>query len=418
MQKILHDNQGLLSWMPKMEKTTFDVSLVHFLLMFGYKMFSLFYPLYLVSVGISVMNVGSIYFLTYFVISVSCVVINFYIHKINPAKMAALGILGYGVFALMMLLSQNIFIFYLAQIVLGFSAAAWLVSLKFILMSSETENKTKSFAWFYAMPSYATAIAPAVGGAIIWKFGFQGVFFASLVIQFLNATYAFFCLRNNLDVSNYKKYKIVENKYSDQVKRYKEAFFILNGRKNVLLMLCFIFGALVLGGIYRAFFVLLLKDMSFSQDEIIKLTSALAFLYVPFSILVIKLMGKAHKQKIASIGMIAEGAASILLGVFYTALSVGAIFVLNILDSMGALALGSGKSAFFAKRLEKLREEASTIDSVMTTLGSALGGLLGGYAILFLGYRGTFFIAGILVFVAGIYSLSLKFGERKQKLLS
>ena len=39
-----------------MEKTTFDVSLVHFLLMFGYKLFSLYYPLFLISIGFSILN--------------------------------------------------------------------------------------------------------------------------------------------------------------------------------------------------------------------------------------------------------------------------------------------------------------------------------------------------------------------------
>jgi len=414
MPKIIHDNHGLLSWMPKMEQTTFDVSLVHFLLMFGYKIFSLFYPLYLVSVGISIVHIGNIYFLTYFIISISCFVINYYIHRVNPAKLAALGILGYGIFALMMLLSQDITVFYLAQIVLGISAAAWLVSLKFILMNSKPESQTKSFGWFYSMPSYATAIAPAVGGIIIWKFGFQGVFFASVVIQFLNAIYAYSRLRNNIDVLDFKNQKDdLKIREMSQLKRYREVFRLLDRRKNVLVMLSFIFGALILGGIYRAFFVLLLKDLSFSQEEVIKFTSALSFVYVPFSILVIKLMGKFHKTKIVSGGIVLEGIAAMALGTFYSALSMGALFALNILDSMGALALGSGKSAFFAKKLDGFKEEASTIDSIITTLGPALGGLLGGIAVSAWGYQKTFLLAGAVVSVLGVYSFFLRFKERE-----
>jgi len=414
MQKIMHDNQGLLSWLPKMEQTTFDVSLVHFLLMFGYKLFSLFYPLYLVSVGISIVHIGNIYFLTYFIISVSCFVINFYINRINPAKMAALGIFGYGVFALLMLLSQDIFIFYAAQVILGFSAAAWLVSLKYILMNAKTENHTSSFGWFYSMPTYATAIAPAVGGLIIWKFGFSGVFLASVLIQFLNAFYAYFKLRNNADVIKSREAKrLTPEENISQLKKYKEVFLILNARKNVLAMLFFIFGALILGGIYRAFFVLLLKDLSFSQDEVIRFVSMLSFIYVPFSILVIKLMEKMRKGRIATGGMILEGAVSVVLGTA-SFLSMGALFILNILDSMGALALGSGKSAFFAKKLENYKEEASTIDSVMTTLGPALGGFIGGISVAVVGYQKTFMLAGVIVFIMGVYSLSFKFGEKNK----
>jgi len=328
--------------------------------------------------------------------------------------MAALGIFGYGIFALLMLLSQNIFIFYAAQVILGFSAAAWLVSLKYILMNAKTENHTSSFGWFYSMPSYATAIAPAAGGLIIWKFGFSGVFFASVLIQFLNAIYAYFKLRNNADViSSRETKKLTPEENISQLKKYKEVFLILNARKNVLTMLFFIFGALILGGIYRAFFVLLLEDLSFSQEEIIRFMSLLSFVYVPFSILVIKLMDRIRKGRIASGGMVVEGAVSFLLGAS-SVLSVGAIIILNILDSMGALALGSGKSAFFAKKLKKYKEEASTIDSIMTTLGPALGGLLGGIAVSSWGYQKTFMLAGAVIFVAGFYSLFLKFEEKRK----
>jgi MFS family permease len=443
MLKMMGGSGAALLKVPELEKTTFDVSLVHFLLMFGYKLFSLYYPLYLISVGVSVLNVGNIYFLTYFIISISCFVINFYIHKINPAKTAALGVFGYGVFALLMLMSQNIFVFYTAQIILGISAAAWLVSLRFILMNSKTKSQTKSFGWFYSMPDYATAIAPAIGGLIILKFGFHGVFFASVLIQFFNAVYAYWRLRGNEDIANYNainspltptlspgergntgcsaqglggnndKNNFNNEKLLGQLKRYREVFRIMNDRKNVFAMLFFIFCALILGGIYRAFFVLFLKDLSFSQDDIIKFASAASFVYIPFSILVIKIMGKFHKTKIVGAGIALEGATAIAFGALHGALSYGAIFALNILDSMGELASSSGKSAFFAKKLENFKQEASAIDSIMTTLGPALGGLIGGLAVSVLGYRETFLIAGILVFTMGVYSMFFRFRERK-----
>ncbi|MCK5413305.1 MAG: MFS transporter, partial [Candidatus Pacebacteria bacterium] len=191
MLGIFESHLNIYSWFPKMEKTTFDVSLVHFLLMFGYKLFSLYYPLYLISIGFSVMNIGSIYMLTYFVIAVSSLTISRYIRRFNPSKVASFGIAGYGVFALMMLSAHNIYIFYLAQIILGFSAAAWLVSLRLILMKAKSESKSRSFGWFYSMPHYASVIAPLIGGAIILRFGFTGVFILSLIIQFANAFYAY-----------------------------------------------------------------------------------------------------------------------------------------------------------------------------------------------------------------------------------
>lgn len=413
MLKTIHLDPASVLHVPETEKTTFDVSLVHFLLMFGYKLFSLYYPLYLASVGISAFSIGNIYFLTYSVIAVSCLAINFYIRRINPAKTAALGVFGYGVFALLMLLSHNIYIFYFAQILLGFSAAAWLVSLKFILMNSKTQSRTKSFGWFYSMPDYATAVAPAIGGLIIWKFGFSGVFLASVIIQFFNAVYAYFRLKGNGEIAALRG-ATGGGEYLEmgQMKRYREIFHTLNKKKNVLLMLSFIFCALILGGIYRAFFVLMLKDLSFSQDEIIKFASAISFIYVPFSIITIKLMGRFRKTKIVSAGIAIEGATAVAFGIFYSSLSYGLIFVLNILDSAGELATGSGKSAFFAKKLEGFREEASTIDSIMTTFGPALGGVIGGIMISAMGYRQTFLLAGAVIFFMGICSMLLRFRDR------
>jgi MFS family permease len=293
---LLENHQNLYSWLPKMEKTTFDVSLVHFLLMFGYKLFSLYYPLFLISIGFSILNVGSIYLLTYSVIAVSSVIINYYIHKFNPSKVAAVGIFGYGIFALLMIVSHNLTVFYIAQIILGFSAAAWLVSLKLILMKSKTDSHSRSFGWFYSMPHYAAAIAPAVGGLVIWKFGFTGVFALSVLIQFANAFYAYFRLNGNIHSWLHSPDRVVEpiaqkgstdlthpqplsrgelSQWSQHTKinirkNYGEILKIIKSDRAFILILISLFAVLILGGIYRAFFVLFLENLYFSQEEIIK----------------------------------------------------------------------------------------------------------------------------------------------------
>ena len=402
------NKQNLFSWFPKMEKTTFDVSLVHFLLMFGYKLFSLYYPLFLISIGFSILNIGSIYLLTYSVIAVSSLVINHYIHKFSAAKIASVGIFGYGVFALMMLLSRNIYIFYLAQIVLGFSAAAWLVSLKFILMKAKNKNKRRSFGWFYSMPHYASAIAPVIGGLVIWKFGFIGVFALSVIIQFSNAIYAYTRLNGN-DKKNKKEND--KPKFSLKTKakyRYKEVFKIIKSDSAFFLILFTIFASLVLGGIYRTFFVIFLKDLSFSQEEIIKLVSLASLLYLPVSLIVIKLISKIKDAKIISGGIATEGITTIIFGLFAFVSNFASIFFLFIFNSMGALAAGSGKSSLLSKKLHKYREEASTIDTILTTLGPAFGGLLGGILISYYGYQFTFLIGGTVVSLLGLMSFMLR----------
>ena len=405
-----------------MEKTTFDVSLVHFLLMFGYKLFSLYYPLFLISIGFSILNIGSIYLLTYSMIAVSSIIINFYIHKFNPSKVAAVGIAGYGIFAFMMLLSRNIHIFYLAQIVLGFSAAAWLVSLKLILMKSKTQSKSCSFGWFYSMPHYAAVIAPAVGGLVIWKFGFTGVFALSVLIQFANAFYAYARLNGKTCswfrssnkvmrkgsiysrfLSKWKSSKWKRNKINIR-ENYSDILKIIRSDRAFILILISLFSVLILGGIYRAFFVLFLESLYFSQKEIIKFISISSIVYFPLSIVVIKIMGKLKNIKIISGGMAVEGTATIALGIFANVMNLLGLFIVMMVDTLGALLLGSGKSALLSKKLRKYQEEASTIDTVITTLGPAVGGFIGGIAISYIGFQNTFLIAGMIVFLFGIIS--------------
>jgi len=50
---------------PKIEKITRDVTISHFSLMFGYKLFSLYFPLFLVARGFSLPEVGYTYLLIY-----------------------------------------------------------------------------------------------------------------------------------------------------------------------------------------------------------------------------------------------------------------------------------------------------------------------------------------------------------------
>jgi len=45
-------------FIPKIEKITRDTTISHFFLMFGYKLFSLYFPLFLVARGFSLPEVG------------------------------------------------------------------------------------------------------------------------------------------------------------------------------------------------------------------------------------------------------------------------------------------------------------------------------------------------------------------------
>jgi MFS family permease len=387
-----------------MEKTTFNVSVVHFLLMFGYKLFSLYYPLYLVSIGLSIIKVGWVYLLIYATIAVVAIWADFWIHKINPAKAASLGIFGYGVYALLMLLNTGPIIFYAAQVLLGFSAALWLVSLKSIIIQSHPKNFNNSFGWFYSAPEYASALAPAIGGLIIYKFGFGPVFALSVVIQFVNAIWAYFNLKNiNTPVIARSPEATVAISKNFTVKNLKEnylsIFSSLKKDKAALFALVVMFVSLIFGGINRPYFVLFLKDLHYTQNNIIGLFSLLSLIFIPLSWMTIKYIGKITSYKNITLGVTADAIIFIIIGLFSSVLNLIQVFLLLLTDTVAGLMAGSGKSGMMAEKFAKFKEEASTIDTVIITLAPALGGIIGGLVISQIGFSLTFLFGGVIVLI-------------------
>src|SRR3990167_5988787 len=92
---------------PKIEKITRDASISHFLLMFGYRIFSVYFPLFLVAKSFSIPQIGYAHFLIYLPIALFAPLAGFLNHKINPAILMASGILGYGVYSLGMIIFPN-----------------------------------------------------------------------------------------------------------------------------------------------------------------------------------------------------------------------------------------------------------------------------------------------------------------------
>ena len=169
------------AFLPKIEKITRDTTVVHFFLMFGYKLFSLYFPLFLIANNLSINQVGYSYLLIYLPIALFSPLVGYLNHKINPAILAFSGILGYGIYALGMILispqdvSWGILLFYLWQVLLGVSAALFFTSFKGILMGFSLKQPDRAFGWFYSAPFYAAALAPAFGALLIWQFDFTGV---------------------------------------------------------------------------------------------------------------------------------------------------------------------------------------------------------------------------------------------------
>ncbi|MCK4454039.1 MFS transporter [Candidatus Parcubacteria bacterium] len=385
-----------MSVFPKIEKITLDTSVSHFLLMFGYKLFSLYFPLFLIWRGLSLPEVGYTYLLIYLPIAVFAPLVGFFSHKISPVILAVLGILGYGVYCLGMIVLPISFLFYFFQILLGISAALFFVSMRGILMSSKLENPNRAFAWFYSAPYYASAIAPAVGALIIWQFNFFGVFAFSLVLQFFNAI---FCITQ----LNKQKIKAIDKNFRFEKlnQNYQKVFEKLK-ETNILIPIAVSFSVLLLAGFYRAFFVLFLKDLEWSQNLILLFVSLLSLVFLPISLFAIKRIGKLKSSKNIFQGATISGVLSIILGGLGGFANFYTIFLVKFGQSISGLMSGSGRSGLLSKKLKKYPEEASALDTIFSPLGVALGSLVAGLIIGFLGFSNLFILGGIFVVIVAV----------------
>ncbi|MDP3995931.1 MAG: MFS transporter [bacterium] len=382
---------------PKIEKITRDATLVHLFLMFGYKTFSLYFPLFLVAKGLSLPEVGYSYLLIYLPLSLFAPIAGHLNHKINPAILTSFGVLGYAIYSLGMIFiipqtSLGVFMFYLWQILLGISASLFFVSIRSILMGYPLENSDRSFGWFYSAPFYADAIAPLIGAFFIWRFGFTGVFIFSLIIHLSTFIFCFVKLRKPAK-------PLVDGGFGleDSKNNYKKIFSSLK-RKTVLPVFLISFSVLFLAGFYRAFFVLFLKDqLAWSQELILIFISVFSVLLLPLSFLIIKRLEKNNSGKNVFQGGLLVGFFSVILGLVTPFLSFLSVLVINFARSAGSLISSSGRSGLISKNFRAEPEEASVIDTVFSPLGVALGAFVSGLIIGFLGYQALFIFGGIFV---------------------
>ncbi len=382
---------------PKIEKITRDASFTHFLLMFGYKLYSFYFPLFLVAKGFSLVQVGYTNFLIYLPIAIFAPIAGFLNHKINPAILSALGILGYGIHALGMIIFPNLVSFYLFQIILGISAALFFVSSRAILMGTKLESYDRAFGWFYSANSYAAAVSPAVGALFIWKFGFNGVFVLSLILQFFNAVFCYIRLKKQVR----QLPDSVKIKESSQ--NYLTVFRGI-GTKNTLPFILTSFLVLILAGFNNTFFVLFLKNLGWSLNQILIFNSLLSLIFLPISFWVVKQVARFKSEINISWGSKIAGIFSILLGGLYSILNFYSVFIIMLGNSIGSLVSDSGRSGLLSIKLKKHPEESAAVDTVFSPLATALGAITGGFLISLLGYPLLFIFGGISIFGGGVFT--------------
>ncbi|MFH1181096.1 MAG: MFS transporter [bacterium] len=393
-----------MSIFPKIEKITRDATISHFLLMFGYKLYSFYFPLFLVAKGFSLAQVGYTSFLIYLPIAIFAPIAGFLNHKINPAVLSSIGIAGYGIHAAGMIIFPNFLSFYLLQVILGISAALFFVSSRSMLMGSHLENHDQSFAWFYSANTYAAAVSPAIGAVLIWKFGFTGVFILSLIFQLFNAVFTFSRRGQISHLSSGIKIKEVGRNYLDAGRELK--------KRNALPFVLISFLVLVLAGFNNTFFVLFLKNLGWSQNLILVFNSILSLAFLPISFWIIKQVARFKSEFNISSGGQLAGIFSVLLGGLAALLNFYSAFLIMLGQAVGDLISSSGRSGLLSLRLKKNPEESAAIDTIFSPLATAFGSLAGGLIIGFLGFPLVFVAGGVLLFGAG--TIGRRFAKKQK----
>ncbi|MCK9393261.1 MAG: MFS transporter [Candidatus Paceibacterota bacterium] len=385
---------------------TENITLIHFLVMFGYKLFSLYFPLFLIQKNFSIIEIGYTNFLIYLSIAVSAPLVGYLNHKIKPYILISLGVLGYGVYSFLMITSISFFWFYLSQILLGISAALFFVSSRNILMGTNQKKADGAFAWFYSAPSYADAIAPVLGALIIWKFGFFGVFGVALIIQLIASFYAYFSLKG-------KPLGIMEDvSLKTSALKYKE---IRNSMKlkgaGIFIFISFL--VLIIAGFNNTFFILFLKSLNWTQDQILIFNSLVSLAFLPISFVIAKRINKSSSEQNICLGSSAVGLFSILLGGLANILNFYSVFIISLSQSVGGLITSSGRSGLMSAKLKKYKEESAAIDTIFSPLSTAFGALLGGFLIASFDYSFIFMTGGLIIL---FFSLTGQYFFRKRSL--
>ncbi len=369
-----------------------DVTLVHFLLMFAYKLFSAYFPLYLVAHGFSLPQVGWAYLLIYLPIALCAPLAGFLSRKANPALLMMIGIAGYGSYALAMVLDGNTIFFFLAQIMLGVSASLFFTSCRILLMSYPAANVERGFSWFYNAPFWADVAAPLLGGFLIWRAGFSAVYALSVAITLGALVTAGARLWRVSSKLNERDLSIAK-----WMARWGE---LVKGalKPQILPYLAISFSVLWLGGLYAAFFVLFLKNsLLWSRDMVIIYTAASSAFFSIVYIIFIRPRQKDVNRKSIMAGATTAGLFSMFFGFPMPFFNFATVFAADFCKNAGAFICNAGRSAFVARNLEKDAEEAAALDTMFSPLGTALGSMTAALLIGPLGYQWLFFSGGAVV---------------------
>jgi MFS family permease len=381
-----------MSFVPHFEKVTKNSTISHFLLMLGYKIFSFYFPLFLLEKGLSLPKIGFIYLLIYLPIAVFSPLIGAISRKINPYSLVMIGIFGYGLYSLGMLFLPLSIFFYALQVVLGISATLFLVGNRVVFMSLHLDKPARSFGWFYLAPYYAAEFAPVIGAVVIFLWGFNGVFVLSIIVHLINILYTFLSIPKNFKIKSTTDSNINSLIHFYQV--IKKSFSI-----NIFPVLIFSLAILIVGGFYQSFFLIYLKNIGWKQAEILAYSSLFSILFLPLSLYGIRLLSRLGIKKIIFIGGAVFAISSMLIGSIASLVGFMGILILMLVGELGSFLSSSSRSGFISTAFSSFPHGAAVLDTVFSPLGVALGSLIGGLLIGLIGYSGIFIFGGSLILI-------------------
>jgi len=371
-----------------------DVALTHFALMFGYRLFSLYYPLFLAAQGFSLVQIGQAYLFIYLPIALGAPVAGLLTRVVHPALMAAVGCIGYGTYALGMIFFGNNGLIFAWQIMLGLSAALFFTASRALLMSQTEGNAEHSFSWFYNAPYWAGVIAPALGALIIWRSGFTAVFQVSVAICFFAAVLAVGMIEHPWRLTN-------GNGLWPKFVRGWRASLKLVFSKRFGPLIAISFTVALVESLVHPFFILFLKDqIGMDKNQVLQFTAAAAAVFSIFYFLVLKRWQTGDFGKSIMRGSAIAGAATMAFGFLLPVLTYAGAFLVEFARGVGGFMCGTGRSALLAKEMKGRPSEGGALDTIFSPLSIAIGSFAGGYAINWLGYQWLFLLSGAVLLVA------------------
>ena len=369
-----------------------DVTAVHFLLMFGYKLFSAYFPLFLAAGGLSLPQIGYAYLLVYLPIALCAPLAGFFSRKTNPVLMMMLGIAGYAAYALAMVWGVHAGLFYLWQIMLGVSASLFFTSSRILLMAYPLRNVEHGFSWFYNAPFWADIAAPALGGLLIWRSGFTSVFTLSVAI-----TLAALIVAATRLWSTAPKFNDRQISLSSWAMRWGNLFRRV-ADVRMLPFLAISLAVLWMGGLYAAFFVLFLKNsLAWTRDAVILYTALSSAFFSAAYILFIRPRQNNNGKNSIVKGALTAGVFSSFFVFPLSVLGFWPVFIVDFFKGAGSFMCNTGRSSLIARKFKDEPEEAAAFDTIFSPLGVALGSFTAGLLIGPLGYGWLFYCGGATV---------------------